>query len=178
MLLFPHVLPLFHEIDFLQEVPFDPFQIFLSKGEEIIMSSRLWTSGYTLLQPTMGVIGHEYGYKLRERQSNKEDHNTQLIFHWEDDKKDFLGHYSLYNPLKSLLYQRVKHVLQYPESDRDMIQIKSLLKGIENYGLGTVSAMLSLQRYMEFAGLDLMSRKSTKNLCGTESGNKVNIEPS
>jgi hypothetical protein len=30
-------------------------------GEEIIMSTRLWTSGYDMFSPSQSVIGHMYG---------------------------------------------------------------------------------------------------------------------
>jgi hypothetical protein len=46
--------------DFLREVPFDPFLPWIFMGEEIIMSSRLWTSGYDIFSPTRSVVGHMY----------------------------------------------------------------------------------------------------------------------
>jgi Glycosyltransferase (GlcNAc) len=45
---------------FLQEVPFDPFLPWIFMGEEIIMSSRLWTSGYDMFSPAQAVVGHIY----------------------------------------------------------------------------------------------------------------------
>jgi [Skp1-protein]-hydroxyproline N-acetylglucosaminyltransferase len=44
----------------LSEVPFDPFLPWIFMGEEIIMSSRLWTAGYDIFSPTMSVVGHMY----------------------------------------------------------------------------------------------------------------------
>jgi len=44
--------------DFLREVPFDPFLPWIFMGEEIIMSTRLWTSGYDIFSPTRSVVGH------------------------------------------------------------------------------------------------------------------------
>ena len=46
--------------DFLHEVPFDPFLPWIFMGEEIIMSTRLWTSGYDIFSPTRSVVGHMY----------------------------------------------------------------------------------------------------------------------
>ena len=40
---------------FLHEVPFDPFLPWIFMGEEIIMSTRLWTSGYDIFSPTRSV---------------------------------------------------------------------------------------------------------------------------
>lgn len=47
--------------DFLRDVPFDPFLPWIFMGEEIIMSSRLWTSGYDIFSPSEAVVGHIYG---------------------------------------------------------------------------------------------------------------------
>ena len=46
--------------DFLREVPFDPFLPWIFMGEEIIMSSRLWTAGYDIFAPNEAVVGHIY----------------------------------------------------------------------------------------------------------------------
>jgi hypothetical protein len=46
--------------DFLREVPFDPFLPWIFMGEEIIMSTRLWTSGYDIFSPSQAVVGHIY----------------------------------------------------------------------------------------------------------------------
>jgi Glycosyltransferase (GlcNAc) len=46
--------------DFLRDVPFDPFLPWIFMGEEIIMSTRLWTSGYDIFSPTHAVVGHMY----------------------------------------------------------------------------------------------------------------------
>ena len=45
---------------FLKEVPFDPFLPWIFMGEEIIMSSRLWTAGYDIFNPNESVVGHIY----------------------------------------------------------------------------------------------------------------------
>jgi [Skp1-protein]-hydroxyproline N-acetylglucosaminyltransferase len=47
--------------NFLHEVPFDPFLPWIFMGEEIIMSSRLWTAGYDIFAPNEAVVGHIYG---------------------------------------------------------------------------------------------------------------------
>ena len=45
---------------FLKEVPFDPFLPWIFMGEEIIMSTRLWTAGYDIFSPAQSVVGHIY----------------------------------------------------------------------------------------------------------------------
>lgn len=47
----------------LRDVPFDPSLPHLFMGEEVLMSARLWTSGYDLYSPTRNVVMHEYGRK-------------------------------------------------------------------------------------------------------------------
>lgn len=47
-------------VDFLREVPFDPFLPWIFMGEEIIMSTRLWTAGYDIFSPSRAVVGHIY----------------------------------------------------------------------------------------------------------------------
>jgi hypothetical protein len=113
------------------------------------MSSRLWTSGFDFLQPNHGVIGHEYGQR------------NDVVF-WEKDRKNMLGQIGLYNPLQLMMLQRIKFLLKYPESERDMIKPKSILLDIDKYGLGNVR---SLKSYLEVAGLNVMTKKSNSHLC-------------
>ena len=49
------------KISFATVVPFDPFLPWIFMGEEIIMSTRLWTSGYDIFSPSQSVVGHMYG---------------------------------------------------------------------------------------------------------------------
>jgi hypothetical protein len=46
--------------DMLREVPFDPFLPYIFIGEEILLSARLWTSGYDIFSPTHNLLGHDY----------------------------------------------------------------------------------------------------------------------
>lgn len=46
--------------DMLREVPFDPFLPYIFMGEEILLSARLWTSGYDIFSPTISLLGHHY----------------------------------------------------------------------------------------------------------------------
>ena len=46
--------------DMLRDVPFDPFLPYLFLGEEILLSARLWTSGYEIFSPTISLVGHRY----------------------------------------------------------------------------------------------------------------------
>lgn len=51
---------LFTSGDVVYKVPFDPLLPWIFMGEEISMSSRLWTSGYDLFAPTINVLNHYY----------------------------------------------------------------------------------------------------------------------
>lgn len=57
--------------DFLHEVPFDPFLPWIFMGEEIIMSTRLWTSGYDIFSPTRSVVGHMYVRRHKPKVSTR-----------------------------------------------------------------------------------------------------------
>jgi hypothetical protein len=44
----------------LREGPFDPLLPYIFMGEEILLSARLWTSGYDIFSPTQSLLGHHY----------------------------------------------------------------------------------------------------------------------
>jgi hypothetical protein len=71
--------------DFLRQVPFDPFLPWIFMGEEIIMSSRLWTAGYDMFSPIQSVVGHMY---VRQ-------HKPKF---WESVRRAFT--HSVYTPLE------------------------------------------------------------------------------
>jgi hypothetical protein len=48
----------FARSEFLIDVPFDPFLPFLFMGEEIIMSTRMWTAGWDIFGPSQDVLKH------------------------------------------------------------------------------------------------------------------------
>lgn len=47
----------------LADCPFDPDLPHLFQGEELLLSARLWTSGYDFYSPTRNLVMHEYGRK-------------------------------------------------------------------------------------------------------------------
>ena len=46
---------------FLREIPFDPNLQYIFQGEEILLSARLFTRGWTVYHPGKCVCSHEYG---------------------------------------------------------------------------------------------------------------------
>lgn len=130
----------------LMDVPYDPFLPWIFMGEEIILSSRLWTAGYDIFSPITPVINHYY-------------HRKQTPKFWESIHRTFTV--GMHNLLQGLVLQRIKYLLQYPESARDMIPIKSILTAVEQYGMGTSR---SLDEYLYIIGANM----TTKTLAYTE----------
>ena len=115
----------------------------------------------------MGVVGHEYGSKDKSKGKKYNESNEESLSSvvWENEIEQSLGQVGLYYPLQSMILQRIKFLLNYPESARDMVKPNNLLISIEKYGLGTLR---SLRNYMEFAGLDALSKKPSSQCCDVE----------
>lgn len=120
----------------LRDAPFDPFLPWIFMGEEIILSSRLWTSGYDLFAPTHPVLGHVY---VRQ-------HKPKF---WETIHRVFRED-GMHNPLQKLVLYRIKHQLRYRDSET--VPTNTLLAGLDRYGMGT---QRSIESYLEMAGLDM-----------------------
>jgi hypothetical protein len=100
--------------DMLRDVPFDPFLPYIFIGEEILLSARLWTSGYDIFSPTDNLVGHHY------------ERNASPKF-WDSLHRVFTA--GVHNPLQLLVLKRIKTQLGYPEAARDMVKPKSLFTG-------------------------------------------------
>lgn len=110
-------------------------------GEEIIMSARMWTSGYDIYSPSVSVVGHIYFRRKKPK-------------FWESVHRLF--HYGIHNPLQMLVLQRVKAQLNYPESQPDFIRPKTILSHVDKYSMGTER---KLEDYLFMAGLDMVNKK-------------------
>lgn len=130
--------------DFLREVPFDPFLPWIFMGEEIIMSTRLWTAGYDIFAPSKSVVGHMYVRRHKPK-------------FWESVHRLFATP-GVHNPLQAMVLDRIKYQLGYPEAARDMIKHRSLLTAVEQYGMGTARP---LQDYLDIVGLDMTRKEVT-----------------
>jgi len=129
--------------DFLREVPFDPFLPYIFMGEEIIMSSRLWTSGYDIFSPSQSVVSHIYVRRHKPK-------------FWESVHRVFT--YGVHNPLQMLVLQRIKYQLGYPEASRDTIRPKSVLTAVEQYSMGKERP---LEDFLKIVGLDMTKKEVT-----------------
>lgn len=129
--------------DFLREVPFDPFLPWIFMGEEIIMSTRLWTSGYDIFSPSQSVVGHMYVRRHKPK-------------FWETVGRDFSP--GLHTPLEVMILDRLKYQLGYPEAAKDMIASKSLLTAVEQYSMGSERP---LSKYLNMVGLNMTTKEIT-----------------
>ena len=127
--------------DFLREVPFDPFLPWIFMGEEIIMSSRLWTAGYDIFSPSKSVVGHMYVRRHKPK-------------FWESVHRAFT--YGIHNPLQMMVLDRIKYQLGYPEAARDMLRHKSILTAVEQYSMGTARP---LEDYLRIVGLNMTTKQ-------------------
>lgn len=128
----------------LRDVPFDPFLPYLFLGEEILLSSRLWTSGYDIFSPTISLVGHRY------------ERNQQQPKFWEAIHRAFTN--GVHNPLQLLVLNRVKQQLGYPESSKDMVKPLSLFTAVEKYTMGQSR---SLNDYLKIVGLNVDMKRVT-----------------
>jgi len=110
-------------------------------GEEIIMSSRLWTSGYDIFSPNESVVGHMYVRRHKPK-------------FWESVHRAFTN--GIHNPLQMLVLDRVKYQLGYPEAARDMLSVKSILTAVEQYSMGTERP---LEDYLRIVGMNMTTKE-------------------
>ena len=129
--------------EFLREVPFDPFLPWIFMGEEIIMSSRLWTAGYDIFGPSQAVVGHFYVRRHKPK-------------FWESVHRMFT--YGVHNPLQAMVLDRIKYQLGYPEAAKDMLKHRSVLTAVDHYTMGTARP---LQDYLKMVGLNMTTKEVT-----------------
>jgi Glycosyltransferase (GlcNAc) len=112
-------------------------------GEEIIMSTRLWTHGYDIFSPSQSVVGHMYVRRHKPK-------------FWESVHRAFSP--GVHNPLQAMVLDRIKHQLGYPEAAKDMLESKSLLTAVEQYSMGKERP---LSQYLELVGLNMTTKEVT-----------------
>lgn len=110
-------------------------------GEEIIMSTRLWTAGYDIFSPSKSVVGHIYVRRHKPK-------------FWESVHRAFT--FGVHNPLQAMILNRVKYQLGYPEAAKDMLKPKNLLTAVEQYSMGTARP---LEEYLRIVGLDMTTKQ-------------------
>jgi hypothetical protein len=148
----------------LQDVPFDPLLPWIFMGEEISMSSRLWTSGYDIFSPTINVLNHYYVRR----------HYPKF---WESVNRNFKK--PIHNNILELMIKRVKSMLEYPESQADRVFPSSLLYKLEEYSMGNKR---SFSDYLNMVGIEPKTKTiTTNNWCHRgewpELANKYKVSP-
>lgn len=125
---------MFTTSDLLSEVPFDPYLPYLFQGEEILLSSRFWTSGWNMFNPQEPVITHYY---------NREKENHP---HFWDDHKNW-----------DKIQRETNKRYYYLIGQKERNEVKpEFLTHVEDYGMGTTR---SLQDWFDFVGIDMENKK-------------------
>jgi len=121
---------------FFNLVPMDPHLDDLFVGEEILLSARLWTSGFDIFCPNENIAFHKF----------TRDGEPKF---WENERDD----------RDATL--RVRYILKLLRPQDKMT--KKALHRVERYGLGTERP---LEEYWRFAGVDVANHRILKNFCG------------
>lgn len=131
----------FARAELLRDVPFDPFAPWCFMGEEIALSLRSWTSGWTTYAPRKNLIAHQY-----------RPGRMGLPKFWGTVNRLF-GRGAMNNKLQKPVIERLKYLAGYPGSNRGALERRGLgyvLEDVEHYGVGKER---TLKEYMTFAGI-------------------------
>jgi hypothetical protein len=108
---------LFCSAEIINSLPYDPHLYFY--GEEISLACRLWTSGWDIFAPSLGIAFH--GYAIQNR-------------HWNDHQDG--------SARNKKAYARVRHLL-----GMETCEDPSCLIDLERYRLGTARSLEEYQTY-------------------------------
>ena len=129
----------FSKSNILRDAPYDPYLIYLFFGEELDITLRLYTRGWTFWSPNESIVFTSF---------KREHRNTIWNDHLENKRKniELLARTRLYykfgfNDQVNLIINGKKNFDKY----------KLLLKNIEKFKLGKVR---SLKNYEDFSGID------------------------
>lgn len=132
---------LFGPAAWLKEVPFDPFLDYLFDGEEMLLTLRLWTSGWDLYSPAENIAFHHYRRKAPNVFADTP------VAQWEKAQR--------------ISITRLRFIigLQVTEKMRILPRVQ---QNLTQYGLGSARTMAE---YEEFSGLNIQRRTSSINWC-------------
>ena len=127
---------------FWDEVPLDPYLLYIFNGEEFDIATRGFTHGYDFYSPSEDIVGHYYDKGPKRRSphvgSNKESHYLR-------DKSE-----------KRLNYMWGLWNIRYPDKPNDFGDAE--LRDLHIYGLGDKR---SLAQFWEFAGINPLEKTIT-----------------
>ena len=137
-------------------------------GEEILMSSRLWTAGYDIFTPTQSIVYYDERHR-RTHGGHGHGHGHQksnflLLLFWESIHRIFTR--NVHNSFQMFLLDRIKYQLGYPEASEDLLPDRTLLTAVESYTMGS---RRSLHWYLKLIGLN-MTTKEISNTYWCEGG--------
>nr|BDC16454.1 glycosyltransferase [Sicyoidochytrium minutum DNA virus] len=119
------------------DCPFDPYLSFLFFGEEILLSARLWTSGYNFYAPRKSFCSHHYG---------------------REGKPKFSSDIPGFGRCKKLVAERVKYITRI-NTDPELVH-PDYRREVELYGLGKER---SIEDFWKFAGVDFDLKRVVPN---------------
>mmetsp|Transcript_16836 Transcript_16836/g.21290 ORF Transcript_16836/g.21290 Transcript_16836/m.21290 type:complete len:607 (-) Transcript_16836:50-1870(-) len=131
----------FARAEFLVDMPFDPLIPWCFMGEEIALSLRSWTSGWSIYAPRKNLIAHQY-----------RPGRMGLPKFWGSVGRLY-GRPQMNNKIQGKVIKRLKNLAGYPDATVESIQkdnIAYVLTDMEYYGVGKER---TLEQYMEFAGI-------------------------
>ena len=131
-----------------QDVPFDPHLPFVFNGEEIMYTVRMWTHGWDIFSPSENILYHYY---------------------YRSKAKKFWGILPQgWEQTRAAAERRIQWMLQTYHINTtnrhvpDDTKEEAVIVEADKYGLGTERTLL---QYYEFAGIDRVKYKLTRDFC-------------
>ncbi|EGG21477.1 GlcNAc transferase [Cavenderia fasciculata] len=118
----------------IKEVPYDPHLDHLFFGEEMIMTARLWTSGWNFYSPPIALVFHLW--KRDYRTTFRDDCSTPV-------------HQAIQKEKEQQSRNRINHILQNQVTAN--LDTESI-----HYSLGSER---TLEQYKQFSGVDLIKKE-------------------
>ena len=141
----------FAHASFLVDVPFDPFIPWCFMGEEIALSMRAWTHGWTIYAPRKNLIAHQY-----------RPGRMGLPKFWGSVGRTYgRPGPGLNTQLQGPVLKRIKHLVGYTDATLEKIRENReefVLQDLDYYGLGTAK---SRDEYLTFAGITVNEKNDS-----------------
>jgi hypothetical protein len=136
----------FTSAEFLVDVPFDPYMPWCFMGEEIMLSMRAWTNGWTIYAPRKNWIAHQY-----------RPGRMGLPKFWGSVGRLFgKPGPGFSNQLQLKLIKRVKYLVGYKDCcTREKLEqegSEQVLQEVEHYGFGNIRTR---EEYLEWTKIDV-----------------------
>lgn len=137
----------FSSSQLLREVPHDPYLLYITTGEDLYMSARVFTHGYSLFHPKKQYISHlhpDWASYDRWEQYDPEQHER---YRWKSYKRMqylFLFHWVCTTHQEESVRQ--KHLIQLSQD------YHSIHKDLDRYGFGKTKTM---EQFLDYTGVKL-----------------------